>query len=491
MVGIPGFSKRLFDALSRKQINVILITQSSSEHSICVAIEEKFCEAAKKVVDAEFENEIQVGKIDPLRVETGFSILALVGDNMKAHPGVSGRMFTTLGNNGINIHAIAQGSSERNISAIISSNDVRKAVNTLHEEFFSDGNKQINLFLAGAGTVGSRLLEQIRQQHDYICDAMRLNLRVIGLANSRKAIFADDGLELTKIKDTLDVAETANISSFTDLILEKNLRNSIFVDLTASQEVVDMYSKLLQKSISVIACNKIACSSPYEVYKKLKDLSCEYNADFFFETNVGAGLPVINTLNDLMRSGDRVNRIEAVLSGTLNFVFNNYDGSQKFTDVVRQAQAEGYTEPDPRLDLSGTDVARKILILVREAGYRLEMNDIENIPFLPESCLAGSVEDFYAEMERHEDHFRELLENAAKQDLSLKYIASFENGKASVGLQSIGKDHNFANLSGKDNAVLFYTNRYAEQPLVIKGAGAGADVTAAGVFADIIRASRT
>jgi aspartokinase/homoserine dehydrogenase 1 len=491
MVGIPGFSKRLFDALSRKQINVILITQSSSEHSICVAIEEKSCEAAKKVVDAEFENEIQVGKIDPLRVETGFSILALVGDNMKAHTGVSGRMFTTLGNNGINIHAIAQGSSERNISAIISSNDVRKAVNTLHEEFFSDGNKQINLFLAGAGTVGGRLIEQIRQQHDYICDAMRLNLRLIGLANSRKAVFAEEGLELQNAKSALDAAGTANIAAFTDAILEKNLRNSVFVDLTASQEVVDMYPKLLQKSISVIACNKIACSSPYEVYKKLKDLSREYNADFFFETNVGAGLPVINTLNDLMRSGDRVNRIEAVLSGTLNFVFNNYDGSRKFTDVVRQAQAEGYTEPDPRLDLSGTDVARKILILVREAGYRLEMNHIENIPFLPESCLAGTVEDFYAEMERHEDHFRKLLENAAKQDLSLKYIASFENEKASVGLQSIGKDHNFANLSGKDNAVLFYTNRYSEQPLVIKGAGAGADVTAAGVFADIIRASRT
>jgi aspartate kinase len=490
MVGIPGFSKRLFDALSRKRINVILITQSSSEHSICVAIEEKFCEIAKKVVDAEFENEIQVDKIDPLRVETGFSILALVGDNMKAHTGVSGRMFTTLGNNGINIHAIAQGSSERNISAIISSNDVKKAINTLHEEFFSDGNKQINLFVAGAGTVGSRLIEQICQQHDHICDAMRLNLRLIGLANSRKAIFAEDGLELKDVKDRLDDAGGATIADFTDSILQRNLRNSIFVDLTASQEVVDTYPKLLQKSVSVIACNKIACSSPYEVYRKLKDLAREYNTDFFFETNVGAGLPIINTLNDLMRSGDQVNRIEAVLSGTLNFVFNNYNGTRKFADVVRQAQAEGYTEPDPRLDLSGTDVARKILILVREAGYRLEMSDIENIPFLPESCLAGSVEDFYSEMERHEERFRRLFEDAAKQNLSLKYIASFNDGKASVGLQSIGEDHNFANLSGKDNAVLFYTNRYAEQPLVIKGAGAGADVTAAGVFADIIRAAR-
>lgn len=491
MVGIPGFSKRLFDALSRAQINVILITQSSSEHSICVAIEEKYSHQAKQVVDREFENEIKVGKIDPLRIETGFSILALVGDNMKSHTGVSGRMFTTLGNNGINIHAIAQGSSERNISAIISSNDVRKAVNTLHEEFFSDGNKQINLFLAGVGTVGGKLIEQIRQQHDFICDAMRLNLRVVGLANSRKAIVEEEGMELADAKNRLTSADASDIAAFTDSILERNLRNSIFVDLTASKDVVEMYPKLLQKSVSIIACNKIACSSPYENYKKLKDLSREYNADFYFETNVGAGLPVINTLNDLLRSGDRINRIEAVLSGTLNFVFNNYDGTRKFSDVVRQAQTEGYTEPDPRLDLSGTDVARKILILVRESGNKLEIGDIQNVPFLPASCLEGSVEDFYAEMERQEDHFRKLFDDAAKQGLSLKYIASFADGKASVGLQSIGKDHNFANLSGKDNAVLFYTNRYAEQPLVIKGAGAGADVTAAGVFADIIRASRS
>ena len=281
------------------------------------------------------------------------------------------------------------------------------------------------------------------------------------------------------------------VAAFTDAILERNLRNAIFVDVTASPDVVETYPKLLEKSVSVIACNKIACSSGYEEYLNLKNLAREFGTNFFFETNVGAGLPVINTLNDLLRSGDKVNRIEAVLSGTLNFVFNNYDGIRKFAEVVRQAQDEGYTEPDPRLDLSGTDVARKILILAREAGNRLEMNEIENISFLPESCLAGGVEDFYKEMERHEDHFRALLDAAQKQGLTLKYIASFDDGKASVGLQSIGPDHNFANLSGKDNAVLFYTNRYSEQPLVIKGAGAGADVTAAGVFADIIRASRS
>lgn len=491
MVGIPGFSKRLFDALSRSKINVILITQSSSEHSICVAIEGRFGQLAKESVDREFENEINVGKIEPLKVGYGFSILALVGDNMKQHTGVSGKMFSTLGHNGINIHAIAQGSSERNISAVIDSGDVRKAVNTLHEEFFSDGKKQINLFIAGVGTVGTKLIEQIGKQLRYLSDNMRLNLRVVGIANSRRAVFSEeDGIDLAEYRNLLDRSDETDVAAFTDSILDQNLRNSVFVDVSASPEVVKTYPKLLEKSVAVIACNKIACSSSYDDYIKLKNLAREYNANFFFETNVGAGLPVINTLNDLLRSGDRVNRIEAVLSGTLNFVFNNYDGSRKFAEIVRQAQNEGYTEPDPRLDLSGTDVARKILILAREAGYPLEMSDISNEPFLPESCVTGSVEDFYAEMNRHEDHFRELLENARKKGFSLKYIASFNDGKASVGLQRIGNEHNFANLSGKDNAVMFYTNRYSEQPLVIKGAGAGADVTAAGVFADIIRASR-
>jgi aspartokinase/homoserine dehydrogenase 1 len=491
MVGIPGFSKRLFDALSRASINVILITQSSSEHSICVAIEDRHAVAAKLNVDREFENEIKIGKIEPLRVETGFSILAVVGDNMKSHTGVSGRMFATLGQNGINIHAIAQGSSERNISTIIGSADVRKAVNILHEEFFSDGNKQINLFIAGVGTVGSKLLGQIAQQYNHISDDMRLNLRVVGVANSKKSFLSEDGIELSDAATKLAVADASSIAEFTDSIIDLNLRNSVFVDITASNAVVETYPKLLRKSVSVIACNKIAASSEYDKYLSYKDLAREYNANFFFETNVGAGLPVINTLNDLLRSGDKVNCIEAVLSGTLNFVFNNYDGSRKFAEIVRQAQDEGYTEPDPRLDLSGTDVVRKILILAREAGYKFEMADIANEAFLPESCLVGSVEDFYAAMASEEDHFKQLLDTACNNGLTLKYIASLNNGQASVGLQSIGPDHNFANLSGKDNAVLFYTNRYSEQPLVIKGAGAGADVTAAGVFADIIRAARS
>jgi bifunctional aspartokinase / homoserine dehydrogenase 1 len=493
MVGIPGFSKRLFDALSRAEINVILITQSSSEHSICVAIEEKYGELAKRVVDREFEFEISTGKIEPLKAENGFSILALVGDRMKEHTGVSGKMFSTLGHNGINIHAIAQGSSERNISAIINSNDVRKAVNTLHEEFFSDGRKQINLFIVGVGTVGGRLLEQLRQQQDYLSENLRLNVRVVGLANSKRLVVDEEGIDLSRWKEVLSESTDGGLKpqETAKIIAEHNLRNSVFADITADAGVVEMYPPLLEKSVSVIACNKVAASSDYEKYAALKDLAREYNANFLFETNVGAGLPIINTLNDLMRSGDRVNRIEAVLSGTLNFVFNNYDGSRQFAEVVRQAQDEGYTEPDPRLDLSGTDVARKILILAREAGYRLEMDDIENIPFLPASCFEGTVEDFYDEMQRQDAHFQALLNGAVSKGLKLKYIASLVDGKASVGLQSIGPDHNFANLSGKDNAVLFYTNRYPEQPLVVKGAGAGADVTAAGVFADIIRAARS
>ncbi|HKP70203.1 MAG TPA: bifunctional aspartate kinase/homoserine dehydrogenase I [Pyrinomonadaceae bacterium] len=490
MIGIPGFSKRLFDALSRARINVILITQGSSEHSICVAIEERFGELARRVVDSEFESDIAAGKIEPLRAETGFSILALVGDRMKEHTGVSGRMFAALGQNGVNIHAIAQGSSERNISTVIRSSDVRKAVNTLHEEFFSDGLKQLNIYIAGVGNVGKRLIAQLEQQRDDIAASLRLNLRIAGLANSKSAVIDSDGIEPTDFAVRLSSAGLHSVEEFTEAILNENLRNSVFVDVTASPDVVNHYPALLRKSVSVVACNKVACSSSYEQYRSLKEIAREFNAKFLFETNVGAGLPVINTLNDLIRSGDQVLRIEAVLSGTLNYVFNNYDGTSSFSSIVRQAQDEGYTEPDPRLDLSGTDVARKILILARESGYPLEMNDIEAESFLPKSCTEGTVDDFYREMERHEEHFRGLLSDARAKDQILKYIAVFDNGKAKVGLQRIGRNHNFATLSGKDNAVQFYTNRYSEQPLVIKGAGAGADVTAAGVFADILRTAR-
>lgn len=489
MVGIPGFSKRLFEALAGEQVNVILITQGSSEHSICVGIDARSAEKAKSAIDNAFEYEIATEKVDPISIETELSIIALVGDNMKNHTGISGKMFSALGRNGVNIRAIAQGSSERNISAVIGTRDVRKAVNVLHEEFFETTYKQINLFIAGVGNVGKKLMGQLLQQRNYLQQQFRLQINLVGLANSRKMIIREEGIPMEQWEEALAEGEDANINTFASTIIGRNLRNSVFVDITANDLVAQVYPQLLEKSIAVVACNKVAASSPYVNYRKLKDLAAEYNAPFLFETNVGAGLPVIGTLNDLMRSGDRIHRMQAVLSGTLNFVFNNYDGTRKFAEVVRQAQDEGYTEPDPRLDLSGTDVMRKILILAREAGAKLEMEDIGCTPFLPESCFRGSVDDFYKEMEKHEDHFRKLYQEAADKKCKLKFVATFDNGKASVGLQHIDSAHDLYNLYGKDNVVLFYTDRYKDQPLVIKGAGAGAEVTASGVFADILRAS--
>jgi aspartokinase/homoserine dehydrogenase 1 len=487
MVGIPGFSKRLFEALSGKQINVILITQGSSEHSICVGIDEANAAAAKHAVDNAFDHEIGAGTVDPLIIETGLAIIALVGDHMKSHPGVSGKLFGALGRNGVNVRAIAQGSSERNISAVIASDDVRKAINVLHEEFFETSYKQLNLFITGTGNVGRRLLDQLLQQQRYLLDNLRIQIRVVGLANSRKMVFASEGIDLRQWQQTLENGEPMQLDAWIAGITSRNLRNSVFADVTANAEVASRYGSLLQKSISIVACNKIACSSVYGNYRLLKDLAREYNARFLFETNVGAGLPVIGTLNDLTRSGDKVRRIEAVLSGTLNFVFNHYNGEKPFSTVVKQAQDEGYTEPDPRLDLSGTDVMRKIMILARESGEKTEMEDIDNQSFMPASCMQGSVEDFYTAMITEEKHFKSLYQAAAAQGKKLKFVARYDNGKASVGLQHIGPEHDLYHLYGKDNVVLFYTNRYSEQPLVVKGAGAGAEVTASGVFADILR----
>ena len=490
MIGIPGFSKRLFEALAGEKINVILITQGSSEHSICVGIEEPNSIRAKNIIDQTFSHEIESGKLDPLVVEQYLSIVALVGDNMKSHPGVSGKMFHALGRNGVNIRAIAQGSSERNISAVVANKDVRKAVNILHEEFFETTYKQINLFIAGVGNVGRKLLAQLQQQQHYLQEHLHMQIRVVGIADSRKLFISDEGIDLNNWQEQLKDGEEMTTIRFMDYIIAKNLRNTVFADVTANNEVATNYGRLLQKSISIVACNKIACSSSYEYYKLLKHLAREFNAQFLFETNVGAGLPVIGTLNDLMRSGDIIVRMEAVLSGTLNFVFNNYDGSKPFADVVKQAQAEGYTEPDPRLDLGGTDVMRKIMILVREAGQQIEMDDVTNISFMPPECMQGTVEDFYNEMPKHEAHFKQLYKEANDAGNKLKFVAKYENGKASVGLQHIHPQHDLYHLYGKDNVVLFYTNRYVEQPLVVKGAGAGAEVTASGVFADIIRAGR-
>lgn len=490
MVGIPGFSKRLFEALARERINVILITQSSSEHSICVGVNTPDAAPAQVSVDEEFATEIAAGRIEPLRPERDLAIVALVGENMKNHPGISGKLFGALGQNGVNIRAIAQGASEKNISTVIRAADVRKAINVLHEAFFEATKKQVNLFILGPGNVGSKLLGQLARQQAHLLEKLGLQVRVVAIANSRHCLVNENGLDLTAWPEELAQAPAQTLEEFTQLIIDRNLRNSIFVDVTANPAAAGIYAGLLAKSVAIVACNKVAASSEYAHYARLKSLSKEFNASYLFETNVGAALPIIGTLNDLTRSGDVVRRMEAVLSGTLNFVFNNYDGTRPFAEVVRQAQTEGYTEPDPRLDLSGSDVARKILILAREAGQVMEMSDIEIETFLPPACLEGDVEAFYTQMAAHESHFKALYEAASAAGKRLKFVARYADGHAAVGLQQVAPGHDLYDLRGKDNVVLFYTDRYADQPLVVKGAGAGAEVTASGVFADIIRAAR-
>ncbi len=487
MVGIPGVSAKLFQCLSHEKINVILITQSSSEHSITIAISEKDMLKAENAINFSFEDDLHLKRIAPVKTESGLSIVALVGENMKNRSGVSSKMFGCLGNNGINIRAIAQGSSERNISIVISDQDIRKAVNVLHEEFFESEIRQMHLYICGTGNVGSKLIQQIFEQNDYLKENLLLNVRIAGLANSRKMKFSDKGISETEYDHWIENSQDSSVGQFCQELISRNLRNSVFVDVTASSEVVKMYEELLKRSVNIIACNKIAASSEFEKYRILKNTARNHSCKFFYETNVGAGLPVIGTINDLIRSGDTITSIKAVLSGTLNFVFNNYDGKKTFSQVVALAQKEGFTEPDPRLDLAGTDVARKILILAREAGYALEFNDIKNTGFLPEECMAGSVEDFYKALTQYEDHFRNLMAEAKNDGKILKYVAEFENGKAKVGLQHISPESDLYHLYGKDNIVILKTTRYSEQPLVIKGAGAGAEVTASGVFADVIR----
>ncbi|MEJ1222295.1 bifunctional aspartate kinase/homoserine dehydrogenase I [Sediminicola sp. 1XM1-17] len=488
MVGIPGISKRFFEVLSNAGISVVLITQASSEHSICVGIASSDAKTAVAIVNEAFEYEISLGKIKPVILEEDLAIIALVGDNMKSHQGLSGKMFSTLGKNNVNIRVIAQGASERNISAVISKGDVKKALNALHEEFFEENIKQLNLYVMGVGNVGAKFLKQIQQQKKYLKEYLKLNIRVIGISNSRTMAFDENGISLKNWEAVLADGEKADRNKFFETINSLNLRNSIFVDNTASSEVSDSYATYLRNSISVVTCNKIACSSDYTKYLELKQMARKYNAPFLFETNVGAGLPIIDTLKNLIASGDKVKKIQAVLSGSLNFVFNNFDDQTTFHDVVLQAQKEGYTEPDPKIDLSGIDVMRKILILARESGYQLDIEDIENQSFLPEESLATSNnKDFFASLVKHEESFQKIFKEANSKDCKLKYVAQFENGKASVGLQHIPKGHDFYNLEGSDNIVLFFTERYPNQPMIIKGAGAGADVTASGIFADIIR----
>ena len=489
MVAVPNFSYRLFSALSREAVNVIMITQASSEHTITVGIAQQDAERAQLSIENEFANELRLRKVNPLSVETELSIVALVGTRMRQQVGVSSNLFETLSHNGINVKAIAQGSTELNISVVIEKKNLSKALNSLHESFFLSAERKFNLFMIGVGNVGKVFLDQIHQQNEFLEKAFQINLNVAGLANSRKMLFSETPIDLENWSSVLESdGTTMTLDSFKDSMISMNLRNSIFIDCTASNEVPELYEEILKSSISVVTPNKVACSSDFDHYLHLKKTATKYQARFLFETNVGAGLPVISTLSDLLKSGDRIYKIQAVLSGTLNFLFNEYDGSTKFSDIVKRAKEEGYTEPDPRIDLSGVDVMRKILILARESGYKMELDEIENRPFVPEECMeTDSIEAFYEKLDEYDHVFKEIVDSAAKEGKRVKYVATMDHGKASSGLETYGPEHPFYELAGKDNIVLFQTQRYPEQPLVVKGAGAGAAVTASGIFADVMR----
>ncbi|MGA0941533.1 MAG: bifunctional aspartate kinase/homoserine dehydrogenase I [Flavobacteriaceae bacterium] len=495
LIGQMGFTTRFFETLSTHHINVILITQASSEYSLCIAIDSADADKAQSALNNRFELEISTGRMKPVRIESGLSIVALVGEHMKSQTGVSGKLFSSLGANNINIIAIAQGSSERNISFVIDEKNVKKALNTIHERFFEKQRKQINLFVVGVGTVGSRLLNILQLQRQHLLDRLSIDIRIVGLSNSKKMAFNENGHDLSDWKSHLEKGQAAALPELVQTIQSLNLRNSILIDNTASHEVSDLYLELLQQGVGVVTCNKIACSSALKNYKALQKASIDQKVPFYYETNVGAGLPIIDTLKNLIDSGDSIRSIVAVLSGSLNFIFDTYNATTSFKEVVEAAMSGGYTEPDPRIDLSGLDVKRKLLILARESGFELELDAIQTAAFLPDGALeTPSVEDFLSLLAANEQHFESLYKEAKAKQQKLKFVAELtvdpnQQIQAKVGLQGVDSSSDYYTLSGSDNILMLYTDRYQKQPMVIKGAGAGADVTASGIFGDIIRAS--
>jgi aspartokinase/homoserine dehydrogenase 1 len=489
MIGVSGTAARLFTALASEKINIILITQGSSEQSISFAILPDDVQKAQQTVHKAFHLEIKAGYIDPLRIEENLSVVAIVGENMRARPGVAGIMFQALGQNGINLVAIAQGSSELNISAVIKSADESKALYALHEALFLSDIKVLHVFMVGIGLIGKTLLNQIAHQQNFLQTQRGIEIKIVALANSKQMLFNPDGIDLHTWEQTIQqTGEPMSPASFIARMKSLNLRNAIFIDNTANAEIPKIYPEILDSSISISTPNKLATSGTYAQYQLLKDTAHKRNVDFLYETNVGAGLPVISTLNDLITSGDRILKIEGVLSGTLSFIFNNFQVGMNFADLVRDAKAKGYTEPDPRDDLSGADVRRKLLILAREAGHQLETTDIIIEPILPQACLAApSVNTFFDELERHKTYFDNLVQQAAARGEVLRYIATLDGTKAYLALRSVPSTHPLFGLSGSDNMIVFTTDRYKERPLVIRGPGAGAEVTAAGVFAEVIK----
>lgn len=487
MVGVIGVNYRIFKTLAENGISVFLVSQASSENSTSIGVRNIDAAPACELLNREFSREIALGAIFPITAEMELATVAIVGENMKRNPGIAGKLFGVLGRNGINVIACAQGASETNISFVVQKESLRKSLNVIHDSFFLSEYQVLNLFICGVGTVGSSLLEQIRRQREKLMHERSLKLNVVGIARGRKALFNREGICLDNYREQLEKAPASNTQILRDEVIRMNIFNSVFVDCTASADVAGLYLDFLDHNISVVAANKVAASEEYDKYLKLKNTARRRGIKFLFETNVGAGLPIINTINDLINSGDRILRIEAVVSGTLNFIFNNLSADCRLSDTIRLAKEKGYSEPDPRIDLSGKDVIRKLVILARESGYKLEQSDVECDLFIPQNMFEGKIEDFWKRLPQLDAEFEERRKRVEKEGKRMRFVARLENGKGSVSLCEVNEYHPFYNLQGSNNIFLLTTERYKEYPMMIQGYGAGAAVTAAGVFADIMR----